>query len=87
MVRGDIDAAEEAPEHRTHISTELNGITTEMTIDSVRGNWRSYYENISDVLNHGKEPAVTPQSVRKVMAVLDAATASLETGETVQVEA
>ena len=85
MIRGEIDAAEEAPEHRTQVSTELNGITTEMTLDSVRGNWRSYYENISDVLNNGKELAVTPRSVRNVMAVLDAATASLETGEAVQV--
>ena len=79
-------AAEEPAEHRTRVSTDLNGITTEMTLDSVRGSWTSYYQNISDVLNQGAELTVTPESVRRVMAVLDAATYSMETGETVKVE-
>jgi len=86
MMREEIDAAEEPAEHRARVSTELNGIATEMTLDSVRGSWKSYYQNISDVLNQGAELTVTPESVRKVMAVLDAATVSMETGETVKVE-
>ncbi len=86
MISGHIDAAEEALENRAKVVTDLDGFETEMTIDSVRGNWKSYYQNISDVLNNDGDLAVTPQSVRSVMAVLDAATRSLKDGTSIDVK-
>lgn len=83
MVQGDIDAAVETPENRARIWTEVDGTSTEQVIDSVRGSWKSYYQNISDVLNKGAELAVKPEEVREVMAVFDAAMQSAETGEVV----
>ncbi len=84
MVQGDIDAAVENPENRARVWTEVDGASTEQVIDSVRGSWKSYYQNISDVLNKGAELAVKPEEVRKVMAVFDAAMQSAESGEVVK---
>jgi scyllo-inositol 2-dehydrogenase (NADP+) len=86
MVRGNIDAAEEPPAHRARLATELNGMPADITLESVRGSWKSYYQNIADVLNHGAELAVKPAEVRTLMAVLDAAKTSVETGAAVPVE-
>ena len=52
-------------------------------MDSVRGSWKSYYGNISDVLNEGAELAVKPQEAYQVMRVYDAAMTSAETGQVV----
>lgn len=81
MVQGNIDAASEPPEHRSRIRTEVNGSASELVIDSVKGSWKSYYQNISDSLNKGAELAVKPESVRKDMVLLDAAMRSVESGE------
>lgn len=86
MVRGDIDAAEEPLAHRARVCTEWSGMTAELTIDSVRGSWKSYYQNVSDALNDGADLAVTPESVRRVMTVLDAAQRSLDTGQAATVQ-
>ena len=86
MKLGNIDGTEEDPRNRARVSTELNGMSAEIVLDSVRGNWKSYYHNISDVLNNGADLAVTPQSVRPVMAVLDAAEQSLTTGQLTKVD-
>lgn len=81
MIAGNIDAAKEDPAHRARLSTDLNGMTAEIVLDSVEGSWKSYYQNIADVLNHGAELAVKPQSIRRVMAIMDATEQSLVTGE------
>lgn len=85
MVRGNIDAAVEDPHNRAQVSTDLNGMTADIVLESVKGSWKSYYQNIADVLNHGAELAVRPEEVRRAMTVLDAARRSVETGETVKV--
>ena len=84
MRDGDIDAAEELPEHRTRVCTFVNGEGETLVIDSVRGTWKSYYQNISDVLNRGAELAVKPQEVYRVMQVYDAAMQSAEAGQAVK---
>lgn len=84
MVRGNIDAAEEDPDNRAKVYTTVNGRKEEMVIDSVRGSWKSYYQNISDVLNKGAELAVKPEEAYKAMRVFDAAMKSAETGEVVR---
>ena len=84
MREGDIDAAEELPEHRARVCTYVNGERETQVIDSVRGTWKSYYQNISDALNKRAELAVKPQQVYRVMQVYDGAMRSAETGQAVK---
>jgi scyllo-inositol 2-dehydrogenase (NADP+) len=84
MCQGDIDAAEENPDERARICTMVSGKREEIVMDSVRGSWKSYYQNISDVLNKGAELAVKPEQVYKAMQVYDAAMKSAEIGEVVR---
>lgn len=87
MRDGDIDAAAEDPGNYAKVWTEAGGEARELVIESVRGTWKSYYQNIADVLNNGAELAVKPAEVRKVMQIYDAAMQSAETGETVRLGA
>ena len=50
-----------------------------MVIESLRPSWKSYYQNVADVLLKGGELAVKPEEARRVVAVLDAAAESLST--------
>ena len=84
MVAGNIDAAEEDPDTYAKIWTEADGEQRELVVESVRGSWKSYYQNISDVLNKGVELTVKPEEIRRLMQVYDAAMRSSETGESVQ---
>jgi predicted dehydrogenase len=84
MVAGNIDAAEEDPANYAKVWTEAGGENHELVIESVRGSWKSYYQNISDVLNKGAEIIVKPEETRQLMEVYDAAMRSSETGEAVQ---
>lgn len=86
MMLGNIDNAQEDSESRARIYSELRGVNRELVIDSVRTSWKSYYQNISDVLNEGAELAVKPEEAMRVVEILDAAMGSSETGETVKVD-
>ena len=83
MREGNIDAAEEDPADYAKVWTEAGGEQRELVVESVRASWKSYYQNISDVLNKGAELIVKPEEVRRVMEVYDAAMRSSETGEAV----
>lgn len=78
---GDIDAAQEDPAERAQVSTIARGQPEELILDSVRGSWRSYYQNISDVLNRGADLAVKPEQALRAMRVFDAAMRSAATGQ------
>ena len=69
MIAGDIDAAEEAPEHYAHLYRDAE----ETIIETAPGRWRSYYENIADALAGRAELAVTAESVRQTMVAIEAA--------------
>ena len=84
MKAGNIDAAEQTPENFANIITIANGNEEQIDIEPVRGSWKSYYQNIADVLNHGVELVVTPAQILEVMRVYDAAMKSSETGEVVR---
>ena len=84
MVAGNIDAAEEGPDTYAKVWTEADGEQRELVVESVKGSWKSYYQNISDVLNKGVELTVKPEEIRRLMQVYDAAMRSSETGESVQ---
>ena len=79
MNRGEIDAAVEDPA----LYGRFHDGKTEMPIPTVAGRWRSYYENIAAVLTRNAALAVTPESVRRGIAVLEAAFMSARTGEVV----
>lgn len=85
MKKGDIDGAYEDEDHRARLVSEIGGIRAESVLDTVPGRWRSYYENISDVLNDGADLAVEPEQVVTVMQILDAARDSQETGDSVKI--
>jgi scyllo-inositol 2-dehydrogenase (NADP+) len=84
MREGRIETAEEDPADRAKVVTVARGEREELILDSVRGSWVSYYQNISDVLNHGTELAVKPQEAMKTMRVYDAAMLSAETGQVIK---
>jgi scyllo-inositol 2-dehydrogenase (NADP+) len=83
MRQGDIDAAEEDPADRARVTTVVDGERETRVIDSVRGSWKSYYQNISDVLNKGAELVVKPEEVLRAMRVYDAAMRSAKEGQVV----
>ncbi len=85
MNRGNIDAAREEPAARCRVRTTVADAPAELQVDSVRSSWKSYYQNISDVLHGKADLAVTPQSVRRAMAVYEAATESQRLGHSVPV--
>jgi predicted dehydrogenase len=57
-----------------------------MTLESVRGDWRDYYRNISAVLNEGAELAVKPEEARDAVLMVEASVRSAETGQPVKIE-
>ena len=83
MIAGNIDAAEQTPENFAQVTTMVNGTAEERVIQPVRGSWRSYYQNIADVLNHGAALIISPSQILSVMEVYDAAMESSETGDVV----
>jgi scyllo-inositol 2-dehydrogenase (NADP+) len=86
MLAGNIEAAGEDPGNRARITTEVSGLTTEMVVETVRSDWTEYYRNITDVLAGRADLIVKPEQVRRVIAILDAAMQSAETGETVRLD-
>lgn len=85
MKKGEIEAAEEAPENRVRVTTERAGQVMELSLDPVKGSWIDYYRNVAAVLDHGAELAVKPEEMLELMKVLDAATESLQSGHLVPV--
>jgi len=81
---GNIDAAQEDPANYARVTTWVRGEPEERIVESVRGSWKSYYQNISDVLNKGAELIVKPQQIYRLMQVYDAAMRSAEMGEVVR---
>jgi len=84
MVRGEIEKAVEDPANRAKIKTEVNGEVKEFVLETIPGNWKAYYQNISDVLNKGAELAVKPEEVRENMRLIDAIMESAEKGVSVK---
>lgn len=79
MKAGDIDAARENPDNFGVLSDRKE----KTVIETRPGRWRNFYENIGDALQGRAELAVKPESVRRVLAVFDAAQQSARTGKVV----
>ncbi len=80
MLSGDIDAAREDP---ATFGTYSDGATTSV-VETLPGRWRSYYENVADVLLRGAAPCVRLPEMRRQIAVIEAAVRSGQTGEVVR---
>ena len=78
MNAGNIDAAVEDPEHYPLIRTEKNGVVSEMRIRTIRGDWKEFYKNVADHLVNGRDLAVKPEDVKRVVAVAETALRSAE---------
>ena len=68
MRNGEIDAAPQAESDYGRIYDDGR----EEVVPTIPGRWRSYYENIADVLTSGAEPAIKTDEMRRLMTVLDA---------------
>lgn len=82
MKAGEIDSATEDPENYATLKTQ----NEERRIPTLKGRWRTYYENIAEVLIQGAEPHVKPDEMRRQMSVFDAARESARTGQVVRLE-
>lgn len=79
-----IETARENPDEKARLVTRHSGIIQDMRLDSVKTSWKSFYQNISDVLNGtGAELAVKPEGVRTVISILEAAMESARTGKAI----
>jgi scyllo-inositol 2-dehydrogenase (NADP+) len=88
MIAGDIDAAREPDrDNWPRLRREVAGRSAETVFDCVPGRWRSFYENVAAAIREEAQLAVTPQSVRAVMGVFDAARASASSGQAVDIAA
>ncbi len=86
MIAGDIDSATEPDrDNWPRLRREVAGRSAETVFDGVPGRWRCFYENVATAIRGQAELAVTPQSVRAVMGVFDAARESAQTGQAVDV--
>lgn len=58
------------------LNTELDGIHLEGKVETIRGDYRAYYENIYLVMSQGLELAVKPEEARNTIRIIEFAIAS-----------
>ena len=85
MLKGDIDASVEPPEDYARV--QIEGEKEQRIIPTTPGRWRSYYENIADVLLTGAGLAVKPENVRRMIVLTEACARSAELGQVVKLKA
>ena len=86
ILSGNLESATEDPANRLQIDYEQNGSSHHQIIDSERGSWQSFYENIVDVLNGRAELMVKPSEIKLQMRILDAAMQSVATSAVVSLD-
>jgi scyllo-inositol 2-dehydrogenase (NADP+) len=55
-------------------------------VPTLPGRWRAFYDNIADALQQGAAVAITPESSRAVMAIIEAAQQSAQTGQAIRLD-
>jgi len=65
------------------VRASLNGVPAEIKVDRLPGSWKSYYQNVSEHLNEGKELIVTAEQARAAVELMQAAYISAEDGRIV----
>jgi len=69
---------------RGKLNTMVNGLHFTGRIETTRGNYPSYYDNIHDAIRTGAELIVKPEQSLDVMRIVDAAIESNRTGNAVR---
>lgn len=82
MMAGNIDAAVE-PEAQFGV---LRTRDSERAVPTLPGRWRTYHENLRDVLTSGAPPLVTLPEARRLMSTIDAAKRGERLGQVVRPE-
>ncbi len=74
---GDLDAAKEPAGQKTVLRrADASGMMSESEVETIKGSWDDYYNNIANHLNGDVALAVTAEQAREVVRVLDAAAVS-----------
>ncbi len=63
------------------VVTEMKGYQAELRVPHLQSHWQGFYDNLADHLLRGGPLEVTPQSSRRVIAVMEAAELSSKTGK------
>lgn len=63
------------------VNTEIDGMPVEMKVKYKQSNWELYYQNIARHLLEGEPLEVTPESARRVIAVMETAEKSAKSGK------
>lgn len=66
------------------LNSELNGLHYTGRIETIPGNYLSYYDNIYDVVRDGKELIVKPEQSMDLMRIIEGAIESNQTGGSVK---
>jgi len=66
------------------LNTEINGLHYSGRIETIPGNYLSYYDNIYDVMRQGGELIVKPDQSRDLMRIIEGAIESKQTGNAVK---
>lgn len=67
------------------LHTFKNGIPVQGVIKYADSDWHAYYRDLGDHLLRGKELDVKPEQARRVIAIMDCAEKSHQTGKTVKI--
>jgi scyllo-inositol 2-dehydrogenase (NADP+) len=67
------------------VTTQLKGYSARMDVKYKETDWRAYYSNIAGHLLRGEPLAVTPESARRVIAVIETAEKSSKAGRSLAV--
>jgi scyllo-inositol 2-dehydrogenase (NADP+) len=87
ILSGKIDAAIENPEHRLQVYYDSpQGVSHHKVLETVRGSWRSFYENIVEVLAGRSELAVKPEEVKRQIRVIETAMLSQASHQTLKID-
>jgi predicted dehydrogenase len=81
---GDAEYGREPSEQRGTLTTELDGVTIEATVESLPGSYQDYYAGVRDALRAGKPMSVDPRDSLDVIRIIEAARASAERSEVVR---
>ena len=65
------------------LNTELNGLHFTGQLETIAGNYLSYYNNIYDTIRNGADLIVKPEQSLDIMCIVEAAIESNRTGNTV----
>jgi scyllo-inositol 2-dehydrogenase (NADP+) len=83
MLRGEILAAREDPANYARLTLEQAGTIAESRLQTIRGDWTSYYRGVANALCDGGAVEVTAEQARRGVRLLEAVQQSISGGDVV----